>query len=1699
MNKADLDDGGLTGATENAPNGSTVQLLTEDGTQVAETTVTDNAFTFAKANVPDGKYTIKVTTPAADGGKEVSTSLFTVDIANTLTITSNNGESVIGTTDPLSTVEIRNANNEVVGRGTAGSDGQFTIKLTHEEVVSLGKEKANQDIQADHNGDGEPETYHTDEEGNYRYTVDSPIKTGETLTVTSIDPYGNSATKQSETPDEIAPSAPVIEINEQGTVISGIAEPGSTIVLQVTSKDGQTTQVTTDKHDKPIIANEKGEFTIELKDPLIDKQSITATAKDKAPNTSPSSDSITAPYFNNELKDVKIGLRNDTGISDRDNITNDGGLKLVGDDSAMITKVEYKDAEGNYQTVPYVGGVYILPEGEYTAGTIRITQQDEDGAIKYSTNTKEFVIDTTAPNAATAVNDENGDVTITLPSDAPKGDYVEVMVGNKKVILTSDGNNGWTSSDTALVPTPENNKVTIPHTVAPSGTGVSVQSFDIAGNKADKDSDNTLIDRNKITVALGHPEVNSNLMNDTDTTMVLNTAEMEANDSPSVLQVKIYLPSDAVGKDVDKGILAGDWIQFQFGGRTFTKELTGTDIEKGYYSLKPDGTMPFDVKNGENTYTVKLLASDKTTPKSEDSLSVIVDKLTPDTPVVTSKTGGEVTITLPTGERSNFDPSTSIGTQAEVDDWVIITAGDQSVKLTKTANGWEKPTEVDWIKINGNTATIPTNTEKFPYGTTVTAQAFDKAGNQSEQGVGHVVKDPLTFTGFKVTNQDLDTTTPNIVDTNQKAIYYTATVEGQEAEEALIRVRLMKGNQQVEVHYLDISSDSQTYKGAFNHLSADYEQYKVIADIVHQDKKTGFNDVNLPERSVDVIVDNVVPQLDFSKIKPDVSDGPNSKPNSVTIVATDGSHTLKDGNNTVSDAAEMTMKLDFGTAQSDKQRIITDKLGNKVVVYNPKLDWMMRKDDDDDTSSDQYHNDHAQGWGFDTKTAVMYNQDKALFYKWNGDNEAADIIVSGMSRTDEWWRYYNRRGWIGAENSGSAISLDNTNMTQFVMDTQGGGADYISAPAIAGNVVIRTNDGDDMITTMNLQGRYDYYSGLGYSRPNVDGSNQIYMGDGNDTFKVTGTAKDTEAEGYASAEMGYASLYATNAKIDMGSGDDTVSIRWNVFTGSQQESGNYFNLGEGDDTMSVGGNVLGQLRENSYEGSTIINLGSGNDTLSLAKIERESNYLPPLVLITSKESANVTIGNVKEAQLSMMMGDGEDNVTIKTNLILSGKKSDWISQVFANNDRFVKQGIERYKNFYDQALKDQINSSLVRAIDLIATDSQDRSATGGSRAVVGANRVATSTSERITEIIDVLDLGDGQNTLSVTGKMFGVNYFGGKDVDTIRSGVTENSRFWLGLGEDSVELAQMANSAIYAGAGEDKITVGGIARQDGRGSIISAEDGNDTIIINALPNKSVALEADNSRIFGGNGDDTITIKGDLFGTGNQIFGDAGNDTITISGNIRGYNNLIDGGAGNDTITLDGEILKDLGGKLTIQGGDGNDTISVGNISTEDNVSIFAGNGNDIVTIKNVKGDNDHIIDLGEDVNKTDYDILSIEGSQSEGYNNQFSIGGRPSDHTQIWGAEEIRFTGTGVTVKIESGNLVNNNTGPSPVGKDELFIRNDGGDATNKVVLSGSGWTKSETAVEHSFNGVSYQNVDVYKHSSSDDILYIQQGVKVII
>ncbi|MBF4103049.1 hypothetical protein INT80_13575 [Gallibacterium anatis] len=127
-------------------------------------------------------------------------------------------------------------------------------------------------------------------------------------------------------------------------------------------------------------------------------------------------------------------------------------------------------------------------------------------------------------------------------------------------------------------------------------------NFDIAGNKADKDSDNTLIDRNKITVALEHPEVNSNLMNDSGTTMVLNTAELEASGSPSNVTVKIYLPDSAK---------VGDFVEFPFGSSTLQSAVKQTDIDNRYFEVKADFPMNFALSQGENKYPVKLYQSDK--------------------------------------------------------------------------------------------------------------------------------------------------------------------------------------------------------------------------------------------------------------------------------------------------------------------------------------------------------------------------------------------------------------------------------------------------------------------------------------------------------------------------------------------------------------------------------------------------------------------------------------------------------------------------------------------------------------------------------------------------------------------------------------------------------------------------------------------------------------------------------------------------------------------------------------------------------------------------------------------------------------------------------------------------------------------------------------------------------------------------------
>src|SRR5699024_12547028 len=89
-----------------------------------------------------------------------------------------------------------------------------------------------------------------------------------------------------------------------------------------------------------------------------------------------------------------------------------------------------------------------------------------------------------------------------------------------------------------------------------------MKSLVYAGNSTIKNEKYVLLERVHNTVNLAKPEINNDLNNDTDKTMVLNTEEMARGDSSSRIQVKIYLPNNAVG---------GDCIQSPITVETFNK------------------------------------------------------------------------------------------------------------------------------------------------------------------------------------------------------------------------------------------------------------------------------------------------------------------------------------------------------------------------------------------------------------------------------------------------------------------------------------------------------------------------------------------------------------------------------------------------------------------------------------------------------------------------------------------------------------------------------------------------------------------------------------------------------------------------------------------------------------------------------------------------------------------------------------------------------------------------------------------------------------------------------------------------------------------------------------------------------------------------------------------------------------------------
>ncbi|HHJ1300623.1 TPA: Ig-like domain-containing protein, partial [Pseudomonas sp. H2] len=235
------------------------------------------------------------------------------------------GTTLTGTAPAGSRVEVHDANGTLIGSAIAGADGTFTLELT------------------------------------------PPQANGELLDVVAIDDTGlSSLPAQITAPDITAPAAPAeLAVNANGTVITGRAEPGSTV--RIVAADG--TELGT------ALVGPTGIFSITLDPPQVDGEVLQATATDAAGNTSTAS-SVTAPDID--------GVDTTPPSAPTNLVIGLAGTQLSGRGEAGTT-VQVRDAAGNVLATGTVAAdgtfVVALDPAVIDGSTLQVTLTDAAGNV----------------------------------------------------------------------------------------------------------------------------------------------------------------------------------------------------------------------------------------------------------------------------------------------------------------------------------------------------------------------------------------------------------------------------------------------------------------------------------------------------------------------------------------------------------------------------------------------------------------------------------------------------------------------------------------------------------------------------------------------------------------------------------------------------------------------------------------------------------------------------------------------------------------------------------------------------------------------------------------------------------------------------------------------------------------------------------------------------------------------------------------------------------------------------------------------------------------------------------------------------------------------------------------------------------------------------------------------------------------------
>lgn len=391
--------------------------------------------------------TLTQTDPAGNVSAETSVPTFTVDItpppAAIISDVNPEGTTVTGSAEPGSTVSIIGSNNLLLGSAVVGEDGNFSIAVspsqTHGEsltakihdkagnigpdtpfnaqnsgypgvpvIVSvmddfapstgpLSNNQATNDSTPTLSGTADANStvniydkgvlvisVQADSSGNWSWTSATPLPDGPhafTVTATNQSGTGGVSTAFNINIDTLPPSAPDdLNVSADGAVVTGKTEPGNTVVI-------------TDSKNTPIgsgVAGADGSFTITIKPPQTNGETLTAISTDPAGNSSPPETAvapdITAPQPPTNL------------------VINGAGNEVTGKAEPDST-VNILDPRGNI-----IGTTTATADGDFTAALVPpqtngeiLTANATDTAGNKGGNASVTAPDTTAPDAPTDV------------------------------------------------------------------------------------------------------------------------------------------------------------------------------------------------------------------------------------------------------------------------------------------------------------------------------------------------------------------------------------------------------------------------------------------------------------------------------------------------------------------------------------------------------------------------------------------------------------------------------------------------------------------------------------------------------------------------------------------------------------------------------------------------------------------------------------------------------------------------------------------------------------------------------------------------------------------------------------------------------------------------------------------------------------------------------------------------------------------------------------------------------------------------------------------------------------------------------------------------------------------------------------------------------------------------------------------------